>query len=443
MTLPSDAPYLLWGMGATNRAVARALIERGGEVIAVDDSPSAATAEAAEAAGAPLQAPPTDDALARLMDRCGAFLPTPGLPDHHRALRAAALAGTTIMSEFDLAAHWDDRPVVAITGTNGKTTVTTLAAAALAPSTAAVTAGNNELPLIAAIADPTPAAFVAEASSFRLGRSCSFRPRVAAWLNFAPDHLDVHASVHAYEEAKSVVWRRLGAGDVAVVNEADPVVWGRRPRAGRVVTFGAPASDVALSDDALHAFGEPLVGIGRLSRRFPHDLVNAAAAAACALSLGAPTDDVRSALESFRGLPHRLELIAETPTNRWYNDSKATTPDATLAAVGAFDSVVLIAGGRNKGLDLRRLTVTPSLRAVVAIGESAPDICSIFAGSRPVHPAADMETAVALAGELARPGDAVLLSPACASFDWYDSYRQRGDHFAAIVAESVLTGGRR
>ena len=437
MTLPAG-PYLLWGMGATNRAVAAALAERDIEVIAIDDAPRDPTA-----AGVALQPPPPDDALEPLMRRCGAFLPTPGLPDRHRALRAAALAGATIMSEFDLAAHWDDRPVVAITGTNGKTTVTTLAAAALAPSAAAVAAGNNELPLVAAIADTRPEVFVVEASSFRLGRSRSFRPRVAAWLNFAPDHLDVHASVEAYEAAKSVIWQHLGARDVAVVNDADAVVRARCPRRGRTVTFGAATSDLAVCGGELRAFGEPLIDTGRLPRRFPHDLHNAAAAAACALSAGAPGDDVRAALESFRGLPHRLELVAETSTNRWFNDSKATTPDATVAAASALDSVVLIAGGRNKGLDLRRLTAVPSVRAVVAIGESAPELCSIFAGSRPVRVASDMTAAVALAGEMAGSGDAVLLSPGCASFDWYDSYEQRGNHFAAIVVESVLGRSRR
>jgi UDP-N-acetylmuramoylalanine--D-glutamate ligase len=443
VTPPTDAPYLLWGLGATNRAVALALAERGAEIIAVDDAPSAASAEAAAAAGTELQSPPPDGALAPMMRRCGTFLPTPGLPDHHRAMRAATDAGITIISEFDLAAQWDDRPVVAITGTNGKTTVTTLAAAALEPTTAAVAVGNNDVPLVEAIADPAPAVFVAEASSFRLGRSRMFRPRVAAWLNFTPDHLDVHASVVAYEEAKSVIWRHLGDGDVAVLNEADPVVRAHRPNNGRVVTFGTPGSDIAVRDGVLRAFGEPLVETGRLPRRFPHDLSNAAAAAGCALSAGAPAGDVRSALESFRGLPHRLELILEAATTCWYNDSKATTPEATVAAAASFDSVVLIAGGRNKGLDLRPLAAAPSVRAVVAIGEAAADVRTIFAPTRPVQAAGDMETAVAVAAELAQPGDAVVLSPGCASFDWYDSYRRRGEHFATIVRRSMTGGDRR
>ena len=434
----SGAPFLLWGIGATNRAVAGALAGRGAEVVAIDDAPSTDATEALAAVGVSLRSAPADDeALAALMGRCGVFLPTPGLPDRHRAMRAAALAGTTIMSEFDLAAAWDDRPVVAITGTNGKTTVTTLVAAALAPSTAAVAAGNNELPLVSAIADPQPALFVAEASSFRLGRSRSFRPRVAAWLNFSPDHLDVHASLAAYREAKARIWRNLGPDDVAVVNDADATVREHRPSGGRVVSCGGPASDVAVRGGVLRVCGEPLVETAQLPRCFPHDLQNAAAAAACALAAGAPAGDVRAALEAFRGLPHRLQLVAESATTRWYNDSKATTPEAALAAAAAFESVVLIAGGRNKGLDLRCLATAASVRAVVALGESAAEISSIFAGRLPVIRAEDMEAAVAAAGEMAVPGDAVLLSPGCASFDSYDSYRQRGDHFAALVRASV------
>lgn len=435
-----DAPVLLWGMGATNRAVAAALHRRGRRFVATDDAPGPGMRRAVTEAGGVLQPPPADDELAGLMSRCGAFLPTPGLADRHRAMRVALGAGTPVLSEFDLAGAWDDRPVVAVTGTNGKTTVTTLVAAALAPSTGAVAAGNNELPLVSAIGEAAPGIFVVEASSFRLGRSRSFRPKVAAWLNFAPDHLDVHASLEAYEEAKAGIWRHLGAGDVAVLNEADPVVAARRPAGATVVTFGRPSSDVAVRGGSLTVGGEPLVEIPRLPRRFPHDLRNAEATAACALAAGAPAADVRAALESFRGLPHRLELVAETGTNRWYDDSKATTPEAVLAASGAFESLVLIAGGRNKGLDLANLADASSVRAVVAIGEAAGEVGAAFAGSRPVQRATDMAGAVAVAGEMALPGEAIVLSPGCTSFDWYESYRQRGEHFAALVRAAVGGG---
>ncbi|MCY3561351.1 MAG: UDP-N-acetylmuramoyl-L-alanine--D-glutamate ligase [bacterium] len=434
---PTDGPLLLWGVGATNRAVAAALGRRGWEFIAVDDAPAPEAQQAMADAGGVLHPEPSStEELAALMRRCGAFLPTPGLADGHRAMRAAATAGTVILSEFDLAAAWDDRPIVAVTGTNGKTTVTTLVAAALRRSAGAVAAGNNELPLVAAIEDPAPATFVVEASSFRLARSRCFRPQVAAWLNFAPDHLDVHVSVEAYAEAKAAVWRHLGPDDTAVVNEKDPVVSARRP-SGRQLGFGTASSDAAVLDGSIWLCGETLVEVARLPRRFPHDLHNACAAAACATAAGAAAADTRAALESFRGLPHRLELVAQTEANRWYDDSKATTPDAVLAAAGAFESVVLIAGGRNKGLDLRRLAGAASVRAVVAIGEAAGEVCGAFAGDRPVHRATNMEGAVAVAAELARRGEAILLSPGCTSFDWYGSYQQRGEHYASVVRAAV------
>ena len=437
-------PLILWGMGATNLAVAEAALEHGSEIVAIDDNPTEATRAITEALGVPLRLPPEARELARLMQRCSAFVPTPGLPDRHRGLAAAAAAGTPVTSELDLAAGWDQRPVVAITGTNGKTAVTTLVTAALDPSVPAVAAGNNELPLVRAIGAPEPALFVVEASSFRLGRSHRFVPRVAAWLNFAPDHLDVHASLSAYEDAKATIWRHHGQGDVAVVNAGDEVVTGRRPRGGRVLTFGDARSDVAMRDGVLWACGEQLLESADLPRRFPHDLRNAEAVAACALAAGAPPEDVRAALQAFRGLPNCLELVAETETGRWYNDSSATTPDATLAAAGAFESLVLIAGGRNKGLDLSRLAAAaPSVRAVVAIGECAGEVRSVFSGLRPVRTAGDMAAAVAAAGEVAAPGDAVVLSPGCASFDWYGSYVQRGEDFTAAVHAALGKGGLR
>ena len=436
--IPSlEAPVLLWGMGATNLAVAEALGRRGHEFVAVDDAPE----RFRDADGPVPQSPPAPGELAGLLGRCAAFVPTPGLADRHPAMLAAEQAGTPVLSEFDLAAAWDDRPLVAITGTNGKTTVTTLVAAALAPSRGALTAGNNDLPLVSAIEDPAPALFVVEASSFRLNRSRWFAPAVAAWLNFAPDHLDVHASLEAYEEAKAGIWRHIAESDVAVFNEADPTVRRRRPAKGTTLSFGAPGADAVAADGVLRVCGEALVEVDRLRRRFPHDLRNAEAAAACAVAAGAPGEDVREALEGFRGLPHRLELVAESASSRWYNDSKATTPDAVLAATEAFESVVLIAGGRNKGLDLGCLAGASTVRAVVAMGEAAEEIAAVYAGSRPVVRAADMESAVATAEDLVRPGEAVLLSPGCASFDRYDSYRHRGEHFTAVVRAAVGEAG--
>jgi UDP-N-acetylmuramoylalanine--D-glutamate ligase len=183
-----------------------------------------------------------------------------------------------------------------------------------------------------------------------------------------------------------------------------------------------------------------LVPVAELRRSLPHDVANALAASAAALGAGATLDGVRTALRSFAGLPHRLSLVADAGGVRWYDDSKATNPHAALAALRGFDSVVLVAGGRNKGLDLGLLARgAERVRAVVALGESGPEVAAAFAGLRPVTRVGTMDEAVMAAAAAARPGDVVLLAPGCASFDRYRSYAERGDDFARAVAG--LVGG--
>jgi UDP-N-acetylmuramoylalanine--D-glutamate ligase len=378
-----------------------------------------------------------------------AVVPTPGLPEQHPLFAAALAAGTPVLSEFDLAEAWDDRPVLAITGTNGKTTVTTLVDAMLdASGVRSAAVGNTEVPLVAAIEDPATQVFVVEASSFRLAQSRCFRPAVATWLNFAEDHLDVHTSLDAYRLAKARIWADQGPDDVAVANAQDPVVMASLPdRADgpRRVTFGLSTGPDGRSPDyherdgvLLGPDGDELASLHDLWSTLPHDRANVLAAAATALAGGADLHGVRRALREFGGLSHRVQLVGERDGVRWFDDSKATAPHATLAAVGGFDSVVLIAGGRNKGLDLGALAaVADRVRAVVGIGESGPDVVAAFPG-RPSAVATSMTEAVGAASVLAGPGDVVLLSPGCASFDWYRSYGERGDDFAANVRAQVL-----
>jgi UDP-N-acetylmuramoylalanine--D-glutamate ligase len=186
----------------------------------------------------------------------------------------------------------------------------------------------------------------------------------------------------------------------------------------------------------------PLAEIGVLRRALPHDLANALAALACALAAGASVKGAVAALSRFETLPHRVELIGEADGVRWYDDSKATTPASVLAAVAGFDSVVLIAGGRNKGLRLDVLAgAVPPVRAVIAIGEAAPEVRKAFGDRVGVDVAGSMAEAVSAAGARSRPGDAVLLSPGCASFDWYHSYAERGDDFRAKVAARISGKG--
>lgn len=434
------------GLGVTGRAVVRALAARGEGVVVVDDHPTDAGRALADELGVELVEAPSEGALAALVERVAAVLPSPGIPDHHPLFRLAARAGVTVLSEFDLAARWDDRPQIAITGTNGKTTVTELTRAMLeASGRRAVAVGNTEVPLVAAIDDPTIDVFVVEASSFRLLHSASYAPAVGTWLNLAPDHLDNHESLAAYTAAKARIWADQGPHQVAIGNADDPVVAAHLAGApARHVTFGlSTTADNHLDGDRLVlADGTTLATVDELHRAFPHDIANALAAAASVINGGGSAAGARAALLEFRGLPHRVTLVGEAGGVRWYDDSKATAPHATRAAVRAFDTVVLIAGGRNKGLDLRALAEDAArIRGVVAIGEAAPEVASAFDGLRPVREAASMDDAVAAAASLARPGDAVLLSPACASFDWYRSYAERGDDFVRAVRHHLAAAG--
>jgi UDP-N-acetylmuramoylalanine--D-glutamate ligase len=420
-------------------------------VVAADDAPGPAARTAAQGLGLDVAEAPTADELAALVAGAEAVLPAPGLPARHPVFAAARAARVPILSEFDLAAWWDDRPLLAITGTDGKTTVTTLVRDMLVASgLAAVAVGNTPVPLVAAIDDPGPDVFVVEASSFRLAHSQRFAPAVGTWLNFAPDHLDSHPDMASYEAAKAGIWRDQSADQVAVGNADDAVVARHLAAArARPVTF-ALASDADFRLAGPPAPGGRLIGpvAGRgeveiarvedLARALPHDIANGLAAAATALAGGASVDGVRRGLREFRGLPHRVALVGEAGGVRFYDDSKATTPHAAAAAIAGFDSVVLIAGGRNKGLDLGLIAGSAGpIRAVVAIGEAAPEVAAAFAGVRPVTRAASMDEAVRAAIDLARPGDAVVLSPGCASFDWYGSYGERGDDFARAVREAT------
>ena len=429
---------LVVGFGLANQAVARALVARGHQVSATDDRPTEALRDLASAIGVTLvEAPDTTD-LASLVDDADVVVPAPGLPDRHPVFALAADHDTPVFTEFDLAAAWDRRPIAAITGTDGKTTVTTMVTEMLTESgISCIDAGNNDLPLVAAIDDAAPEWFVVEASSFRLGRTHGWAPRVGTWLNLAPDHLDVHATHADYEAAKAKIWTSQGPDDVAVGNLDDPVVAGHLAEApGRRVGFSIHRDDAPfrIVDDSLVGPGGVLLPVAELPRRLPHDLSNALAAAATATSAGASDAAVARVLRRSTPLPHRVQPVATIDDVTWYDDSKATVPHATLAAVTGFESVVLIAGGKNKGLDLSTLaSAADRIRAVVAIGDSAADVAAAFEGLRPVEIAGDMASAVAAAAALARPGDAVLLSPACASFDWYSDYAARGDDFAARV----------
>ncbi|MYG94086.1 MAG: UDP-N-acetylmuramoyl-L-alanine--D-glutamate ligase [Acidimicrobiia bacterium] len=450
---------LLAGYAVTNQAVAEQLVQRGHQVVAADDLADQAVGERAQSHAASLRLElrqrPSEAEWANLVRNVDVVVPTPGLTESHPVFAEAAAAEVPIISEFDLAQRWDSRSNLAVTGTNGKTTVTVMAAAMLeAAGIATSIAGNTDTPLVEAIRDPQPQVFVVEASSFRLGHSSAYRPEVAAWLNFSADHLDVHASLDSYRDAKAAIWRCADSATTAIVNLNDPVVVAHAPsfhaeKSCKVVTFGLGQGDFRLAQGALWAHHHKLVDISELQRRLPHELSNLLAAAAVATAGGATSDALRQAMLEWQGLAHRVWLVGQYDGVSYYDDSKATSPHAVCAAVRSLvqgshyephHKVALIAGGRNKGLDLSPMAALAEvLRVVVVIGEAASDLEQVFVGSCPTMSASSMSQAVKLATDRAQPGEAVILSPGCSSLDWYGSYVERGEHFCEAVR--ALIGG--
>ncbi len=433
----SSHRILVYGLGVSGRATAATLLSEGNEVVAADDDAGDGPRRSAAGLGIDLVTSPDRDELRALARAVDEIVVTPGVPAGHRVFSLDA--AVPVVGEVELAWRRARVPIVAVTGTNGKTTVTTLVQAMLeASGTTAVAAGNIGLPLLDAVAGDAEVV-VAEVSSFQLALTTSFHPVVGAWINFSADHLDWHASVDDYRDAKTRLWANTGPGDVAVANLEDPVVMAAsalpRARGAQVRTFGLHGGDYTVrAGELVGPDGAPVVEVEQLARRMPHDLADALCATSTAMAAGASPRGCRQALVAFRGLPHRVELIGEAYGVRFYDDSKATTPGAVLAALEGCAPAVLIAGGRNKGLDLSVLAAAaPHLRAVVAIGEAADEVAAAFAGVTPVSRAPSMADAVDAARSVAGPGDSVVLSPACASFDWYRSYAERGDDFARCV----------
>jgi UDP-N-acetylmuramoylalanine--D-glutamate ligase len=437
---------LVVGLGITGEAVARRLAA-GGAVTVVDDNPNSARfaerAAGLQALGVSVIGAPTPEQLAELVAAADLVVPSPGVPEGHTVYGLATERGVPIYSEIELAGvAAADRglPLVAVTGTNGKTTVTTLIAEMFrAGGRRALAAGNIGRPLLDAVHDDVDVV-VAEVSSFQLRFTATFRPRVAVLLNVAEDHLDWHPSFSEYVAAKARIFANQAGDDLLVFNADDEAVAGAAKAApARSVAFtgGETSGTWHVHDGRLvRASGEALLAVADLARRGPHDIANALSAAAAAADLGVADDALSSVLASFSGLPHRVTPVGQSGGVTFVDDSKATNPHAALAALAGFDSVVLLAGGRNKGLDLGVLrSEAGRIRAVVAIGEAAGEVEACFAGLRPVRRAGSMAEAVRLGAELAEPGDTVLLSPACASFDWYSGYAARGDDFARHVHE--------
>ena len=442
---------LVYGLALSGDALADQLVGRGWRVLVADDKGTDAKRARARELGTTLVEAPDEDAIAALVREADIVCPAPGVPETHPVVGAALAAGTPLRTEIDLAYLGEQerpagpRPMLAVTGTDGKTTTTLLAAHMLAAAGHAPAAvGNTEVPLAAALDGPYDT-FVVECSSFRLNWIDAFRAEASVWLNLAPDHQNWHTSLAAYEAAKARMWAHRREGDVAIGFAADPVVMRNLHAAGGITrTFGADGADYRVEGGHLVGPAGAIAPVSAMTRSLPHDVTNALAAAALVLESGLATAaDVAAALATFRHPPHRIEPAGEYGGVRWFNDSKATTPHAALTAIRGFERIVLLAGGRNKGLDLASLAgERDRVVAVVGLGEAGPEVAAAFEGCCPTYLATSMDDAVRRAAAVARPGDVVLLSPACASFDWYPDggYPARGADFMRLVHEHVAKG---
>lgn len=373
---------------------------------------------------------------------------SPGIPLEADVVKTLRANGVKIWSEIELAYRLGSCRFLAVTGTNGKTTTTSLLAGILReagiPSEAA---GNIGAPLVdAVLALPAHGAAVVEVSSFQLATIEMFRPEVAVILNIAEDHTDWHGSVEAYAEAKARITENQTDADVLLPNADDEraMAIAARSRAS-VWPFSAesvPPGGIGRRGDAIEWKGREVMRVEEIPLPGVAGLEDAVAAAGAAFAFGADPAAVVRGIGSFHPLGHRLEVVAEMDDVTFIDDSKATNPHATLAAVRGLKDVVLIAGGRSKGMDLSGLAETvPPVTAVVALGEAAGEIRSVFEGLVPVTSVRSMEEAVRVAHQHSSSGGSVLLSPACASLDMYEGYAARGEHFARAVRELIETRG--
>lgn len=426
-------PWLVVGLARSGVGAMRLLASRGEQVTGVDAGQPAL----------PDDLPGTvvlgTDGLAELASSgAAAVVASPGVPWEAPVLVAARAAGLPVLGELELGWRASRGQVLAITGTNGKTTTTELVAAICRRAGRDVVLAGNVGFALTELAPQTTddTTLVLEVSSFQLEAADAFRPDVAALLNLAPDHLDRHGTLDAYRDAKLRIFAHLGPDETAVI----PVDFEAPTGEARVVRFG-PGSDVDTADGCVRCGEQTLAAAGGLRLFGTHNYENAAAAAAITLAAGIPMADVAAELAAFPGVAHRLESAGEWDGVLWVNDSKATNVDATLTALAAFHNrpVHLILGGLAKGqtFEALREPIAASCASVLLVGEAEPQLALELAGALPpdrIYRCGTLAAAVEIARERAVRGDVVLLSPACASWDQFPSYEIRGQSFKELAA---------
>jgi UDP-N-acetylmuramoylalanine--D-glutamate ligase len=403
-----DGPYLIVGLARSGVAAARMLAPHG-EVLAVDS-------------GHPDVPPELDAVLGSdgldLLERAGCVVKSPGVPNEAPVIAAARERGLPVLGELELAWRLLPNRFVAVTGTNGKTTtVELLGAIWRAAGLPVAVAGNVGTPLASLAGQVAPeATVVCEVSSFQAEDAAAFAPDIGVLLNLTPDHLDRHGSFEAYREAKLRMFARQTPDQIAIAPD-----WIELPGEARRVPLAQPP----LPADEIRLRG-------------PHNLENAGAAATAAEAAGVPVAAVADALRSFAGVPHRLEEVGTVDGVLYVNDSKATNVSSAVRAIESFFAGVhVILGGSLKGggFEDMREPVAERCHACYLIGEAADRLAADLAGAGvPLHRCGDLDSAVAAARAAARPGETVLLSPACASYDQFRDFEERGDRFRALIS---------
>lgn len=438
---------LVVGLGKSGRAAAQVLHRSGAEVTACDINPAV---EASLSPGVKVvrgSYPPVSRENTNLV------IASPGVPLEAPPLKTAFTLGIPVWSEIELAFRLTQAPVVAITGTNGKTTTTSLVGEICRRAgRKTIVAGNIGVPLVQEALWATPEhLLVVEVSSFQLETIVNFCPRFAVLLNLTPDHLDRHGTWAAYVEAKANLFRNQTARDYAILNFDDPVVQTFASKTkGQVLFFSRQQGlekGVSLKGGEIWVTWEreafSVCPAKAVSLPGAHNLENVLAAVAVAFLLGISRESLKETLETFPGVPHRLELVGEVKGVKYVNDSKATNSDAAIKALEAYSSpLILISGGRAKGGDFTSFAwkVKEKVKALLLIGEAAEMIrrAVVETGFRAVYLAPALPIAVEMAAKLADPGDVVLLSPACASWDQFRDYAERGELFKKCVQELAV-----
>lgn len=433
------------GLARSGSAMARFLKKQGARVRVTDLSSHRELGEAAlemERLEIPMELGPH---RLETFENADLVVLSPGVPHTIAPVRRAAELGIPVIGEIELASRFIKEPVIAVTGTNGKTTTVTLLSKMLEASGFDVfTGGNIGTPLIEyAAGNHKKDLVVAELSSFQLDTIDTFKPHIAVLLNITEDHMNRYGNFDAYINAKGRIFENQGPNEIAIINGNDPhtgrLCKGLRSR-NYLFSSNTAGSNAEIKGEKIvfHIDGAEKGSLDLTRARIfgKHNHENIAAAALAALAAGAKLEKIQAALNRFKGLPHRIEYIDSINGVRFFNDSKATNVDAVEKALDAFETpLVLIMGGRDKGVSLAVLkeSLKKNIKSVIAIGEAHEKIKAMASGVVPASEALSLEDAVKIAYQAAEPGDSVLLSPACASFDMFKNYNHRGEVFCEAV----------